>query len=82
MSVALGQQVLDAGRTPHSVLLGLEDFGLVSFLAGLAREQAQGIVRKPLPEEPAHAEVFGKKTSAVKKAFARCCEWIIAPVVG
>ena len=35
--------------------------------------------RKPLPEEPAHAEVFGGKTKSVKRAFARSSEWIVPP---
>lgn len=51
----------------------------MSFTAGLARGNRQGIMRKPLPEEPAHAEVFGKKTRGVKRAFAKHCDWIILP---
>jgi len=58
----LGDEVLAAGRTAESVLEGHEGFGLVSFVAGLARQLNQGIRRKPLDDEPAHAEVFGKKT--------------------
>jgi hypothetical protein len=79
MSVVLGQEVLADGRTPDSVLEAHEGFGLVSIGAGLARENHQGITRKPLPEEPAHAEVFGKKTGGVKRAFAKKCCWIIVP---
>ncbi len=79
MSVVLGQEILDGGRTADSVLEGHDGFGLVSFLAELARAEGQGIVRKPLAEEPAHAEVFGKKTRAVKKAFAKNCKWVVSP---
>lgn len=79
MSVVLGQEVLNAGRGPASVLAGHEGFGLVSFTAALAREKRQGIVRRPLPEEPAHAEVFGKKTESVRKAFAKSCFWVMPP---
>lgn len=79
MSVVLGQEVLDANRSVESVVQGHEGFGLVSFTAGLAREKGQGIVRKPVPEEPAHAEVFGKKTRGVMRAFARGSTWIIPP---
>jgi hypothetical protein len=79
MSVILGQQVLDEGRIADSVLEGHDGFGLVSFLAELARDQGQGITRKPLSDEPAHAEVFGKKTRAVKKAFAKNCQWVVSP---
>lgn len=79
MSVVLGQEVLDAGRSPESVLIGHEDFGVVSFTAGFARANKQGIMRKPLPAEPAHAEVFGQKTRGVRRAFAKNCEWILSP---
>ena len=79
MSVALGEDVLNAGRTAESVIAGNESFGLVSFPAGLARAKDQGVMRKPTAEEPAHAEVFGKKTGSVKKAIAKECEWVVAP---
>lgn len=77
MSVVLGDEVLAASRTAESVLEGHEGFGLVSFLAGLARQFKQGIMRKPLDEEPAHAEVFGEKTRGVRRAFAKNCQWVI-----
>jgi hypothetical protein len=79
MSVVLGQEVLDAGRSPMSVLAGHDGYGMVTFSAGLARSKRQGVLRKPLPEEPAHAEVVGKKTDSVKKAFARESTWIVPP---
>lgn len=79
MSVVLAQEALDAGRNAESILRGHEGFGLVCFTAGLAREQKQGIVRKPLPEEPAHAEVFGKKTKGVRRAFSKMCGWVVPP---
>jgi hypothetical protein len=79
MSVLLGEEVLNSGRSPESVLTAYEDFSLVSFSAQLAREIGQGIIRKPIPDEPAHAEVFGKKTASVKKAFSRRCEWVLPP---
>lgn len=82
MSVVLGQEVLDADRTAESVLTGHDGFGLVSFAAGLAREKKQGVMRKPLPEEPAHAEVFGEKPKSVQRALAKGSEWIVPPPVG
>ena len=79
MSVVLANDVLAAGRTPESVLAGHENYGMVQFAAGVARSLNLGIVRRPVPEEPAHAEVFGKKTDAVKKALRRNSVWIISP---
>ena len=77
MSVVLGQEVLKAGRTAESVLGGHEGFGLVSFIAGLARQLGQGIRRKRLDDEPAHAEVFGRKTKGVQRAFVKSSEWVV-----
>lgn len=79
MSVVLGNEVLSAGRFPESVLAGHEGFGLAAFTAGIARSVGQGIVRKPEPTEQAHAEVFGKKTDAVKKKLSRNSTWVIPP---
>ena len=66
-----------APQTP--VLAGHDGFGLVSFLAGLALAEGQGIMCMPLAQEPVHAEVFGKKTRAVKKALAKNCQWVVSP---
>lgn len=77
MSVVLGNDVLASNRGPDAILKGHEGFGLVSFTAGLARSKGQGIVKKPLAEEPAHAEVFGKKTKAVQRELAKGCDWIV-----
>ena len=79
MSVVLGAEVLAAGRDPQSVIAGHDDFCLAAVTAGLARSLNQGITRKPLADEPAHAEVFGKKTDSVRKRFARAAIWVIRP---
>lgn len=79
MSVVLGDDVRAAGRTSESALTGCAGFALASFTAGLARSTEQGIMRKPLPEEPAHAEVFGRKTNSVRRTLAKGCTWVIAP---
>ena len=82
MSVVLGDDVLASGRAPSSIIAGHDGFCLASVTAALARSLNQGIARRPLAEEPAHAEVFGKKTQAVRKAFAREAVWVIGPGVG
>lgn len=79
MSVVLGGEVIASGRDAQSVVAGHAGFCLASVTAGLARSLNQGIMRKPLEEEPAHAEVFGKKTDSVRKRFARAAVWVIAP---
>lgn len=79
MSVTLGDEVIALGRDPSSVIAHLQGFYLASVTAALARSLAQGVVRRPLPEEPAHAEVFGKKTEGVRRKFAREAVWVISP---
>lgn len=79
MSVVLGKQVLKGGRSPADFLANFPGYGLVSFPAGLARKHRQFVVRSPLPDEPAHAEVHGKKTRGTKRALAKGCSWLIAP---
>lgn len=79
MSVFLAYIVFNSGREAKSVLAGHDDYGLATFTAFLARQKGQAIVRRPLPDEPAHAEVVGKKTGSVRRALARNCEWLIPP---
>src|SRR5438132_9271727 len=71
MSVVLADAVLNAGRTADSVLAEHEGYGLVAVSAGLVRECSQGVVRDPLPQEPAHALVFGPKPKSVQKRLAK-----------
>ena len=79
MSVLLGGELVDSGRSAESILSGYHDFSLVSFPALVARNNGQAIVRRPLPDEPAHAEVVGRKSGAVKKALVRASEWVVPP---
>jgi hypothetical protein len=79
MSVVIGEVVVSSGRDPQSVIGGREGFSLAAITAGLARTLGQGVVRRPLPEEPAHAEVFGKKTRSVQRSLAKAATWIVAP---
>ena len=79
MSVVLGDEIVAAGRQPSSAIAGHVNFCLDSIAAGIARSLKQGIVRRPLDDDPAHAEVFGKKTVGVRKGFAKAAVWIIGP---
>lgn len=81
MSVALEDVFfMKTSRDPNDYIKGYENVvALASFTAGFARELGQKIIRTPLPEEPAHAEVPGKKTGSVRKKFAKKAQWIIPP---
>jgi hypothetical protein len=65
--------------TIEDTLKGYEDHGLVSFETRLARQLGQGAVRKPLPDNSAHAEVTGNKSKSVRKKFSIGCSWIVNP---
>jgi hypothetical protein len=75
MSVVLAEDA----KGPEGVLAGHPGFALASFKARLARQCGQGITRDPLPEEPAHALVFGPKTKATRRRLARESVWVIPP---
>ena len=79
MSVVLAELVTASGRGPAHVLHGHNGFALAEITVGLARAKQQGVQRDPVPEEPAHALVFGNKTNSVKKTFATQCIWIVPP---
>ena len=79
MSVSLADIANSLGKAPESLLIGHEGYALVAITAGLARDCNQGIMRKPLIHDQAHAEVFGKKTGLVKDRFAKGSRWVIQP---
>ena len=79
MSVDLQTVLSEIGLGPETVLEGHDGFALASITAGLARQCSQGIMRKPEPDDPAHAEVFGEKPTVVRRKFARCAVWVVAP---
>ena len=79
MSVLLADLVRQTGRNAHDALARHVGFALASFTAGLARDCEQSVAREPIPDEPAHAVVFGRKTTGVKRRLAKGAEWVVAP---
>jgi hypothetical protein len=79
MSICIQSIVTDAGRGAQDIIDGLENFSVAGITVELARELQQKIARDPLPEEPAHGLVIGKKKNSVRKRFAKECRWIIDP---
>lgn len=79
MSILFADLVEQDGRGPRDAVAGHEDFGLAAITAGLARRCEQGVAHDPLPSEPAHGVVFGKKTYSVRKTFAKQAVWVIPP---
>ena len=79
MSVIIRSELIAVGGRMEDVLTGYEGFGLVSLSAASVREQNQIVVRKPLPDNPAHGEVIGEKTRGVRRAMKRSAIWLIKP---
>ena len=82
MSVFLAECVVQTNRSAEDLLVEYERFALAAITAGLAREKKQGVAREPLPDEPAHAVVFGRKTDSIKRALAKGCTWVVSPSAG
>ena len=49
----------------EEMLRNYANHGIVAFTAELCRTLSQGIIKAPLPDDQAHAEVMGKKTKSV-----------------
>lgn len=65
--------------TAEDTLRGYEGHFIVSLGVGFVRGLNQGVVRKPLTNNPAHAEVTGNKTKSVKKKLSNAAIWVVAP---
>ena len=79
MSVLLADVVRETGRNAGHILAGFDEYALARITAGHARDCCQGVSRAPLPDELAHAHVFGRKTGSVRGYLRRHAEWVIPP---
>jgi hypothetical protein len=75
MSVVLAAET----SGPENALAGHPGYALASFTAGMARECSQGVARDPLPHEPAHALVSGRRTGSVRNRLAKGSTWVVPP---
>jgi len=65
--------------SPGELLEDHPGYSIGSLTAGNSRSCNQGICRNPLPENPAHAYIFGEKTRGNRRCLARACEIIVIP---
>lgn len=79
MSVHLGSVLVDLGLSDDSVLQGHAGYGLAEVSARLVRDNSQVIKRKPERLWPAHAEVIGRKTDAIRRRLAKAANLLIPP---
>jgi hypothetical protein len=81
MSVFREDVLISEHREPTSVLTGTySGYGLAFLRAGVVRENGQGVAPDPLPDETAHALVFGPKPTKLRKRLAKAAELLILPV--
>jgi hypothetical protein len=79
MSVVLASMLAAGGRGLESAVAGFAGFALAAISVEMVRNLGLGVVRKPLPEESAHAEVTGKKSKSIRKKLAVAAIWIVPP---
>lgn len=79
MSIYIRSIILGAGGRPERVLAGHPNFGLAGITAGQARGEDQKVHRDPLPDEPAHGNVCGRKPQGVRRRLAKCAIWVVRP---
>lgn len=80
MSVVIEDRLVALDRDAESILDGQPaGYGLVSLTADQVREEQQRIERTPLESEPAHGDVWGKKTEGRRRRFAKMSQWVAGP---
>lgn len=84
LSVSLEKDLLDAGNDHNEAVKNHPDFGLLKVSAGFVRNELanqQAINRDPVPEDPYHALVFGKKSKGDCRKLVEESEVVIAPAM-
>ena len=84
VSVFLESELSSNGLSPDDLVQSWgEKYGVVSIRAGDARNEDQGIVRWPIPDQPGHAMIFScsgpKKTGGQSTRLAKASVVVIAP---
>lgn len=79
MSVLRASLVARSRRDEFSILRQYPGEALAAFTAGIARRLHQGVEPDPLPDESAHAYIFGPKPKHIKRALATKSIWVVEP---
>jgi hypothetical protein len=87
MSVVLGDVLAALRRTPEALPMEAplcvgnpEEWGVAVLEAAFLRnEESQEIVRSPLPDEPAHGDVRGKKNTKLRRRLKKHANWVVQP---
>jgi hypothetical protein len=76
LSVDVEPRLQAVGLDWHFSLRDNPSYSLVRFAAKSARDRGFAVVSKPLPDNPAHAEVVGKKTPGGANGLRDASEWV------
>lgn len=77
VSVQIQDALADARVEPEATLAlsGHTCHSLAALTAEVARKEQQLLERTPLPDDPAHGEVVGKKSTSCATRLARATRW-------
>jgi len=65
--------------TPQTTALNESNYGVASFLAGVARELDQEVFHSPTQDNVAHSTVKGEKTRSIRRKLGRQSTLILWP---
>lgn len=74
VALSIGAQDLERVRANH------EEFGVVAVRVGAWRKFGLRVSRQPLPDNPNHCEIWGTRSTAVKRALAKEARWVQYPI--
>ena len=80
-AVGTDEMSVDLARltTPQTTALNESNYGVASFLAGVARELDQEVFHSPTQENVAHSTVKGEKTRSIRRKLGRKSTLILWP---
>jgi hypothetical protein len=76
LSVDVEDILVSLGMDWHFSLRDYPGYSLVRFTAQVARAKGQAVILHPLPENPAHAQVEGKKSPGVANTLRDASTWV------
>jgi hypothetical protein len=76
MSVDVEPVLESNGLDWHFTLREHPGYSLVRFRAQSARQVGLAVVSRPVPNNPAHAEVIGKKSGSIPRHLRESSEWV------
>lgn len=78
LSVVLADRP-DAPSNPRQWLSRFPEYGVAELTAGSVRRCNQCVIHTPMPNEPAHGSIVGKKTGAVRNRLRDSAKVLIEP---